>query len=141
MMKRIISLTLVVLMIAAMFVGCGSSSLEGTYKIKSINGKDLMSYFREQIAEMGGEDTEITDADVESFLKLMGIENVDEFVTFTFASDGTLKASVIGEEVTGTWTLDGEKLTMTIDGDDQTATFKNGEIAVNEEGMNMVLGK
>ncbi|MBQ1410558.1 MAG: lipocalin family protein [Oscillospiraceae bacterium] len=141
MMKRIISLTLVVLMIAAMFVGCGSSSLEGTYKIKSINGKDVMSFFREQIAESGEEDTEITDADVESFLKMMGIENVDEFVTITFASDGTLKASAIGEEETGTWTLDGEKLTMTIDGDDQTATFKNGEITVDMEGMNMVLGK
>ena len=78
MMKRIVSIALVVLMIAALFAGCsGSSSPEGTYKIKSINGKDVKSYFKESMGALAGEGEEITDEQIDAILALMGINNID----------------------------------------------------------------
>ncbi len=142
MMKRIVSIALVVLMIAALFAGCsGSSSPEGTYKIKSINGKDVKSYFKESMGALAGEGEEITDEQIDAILALMGINNIDEFVTFTLEEGGNFKASMMGEEQTGTWKLEGDKLTMTIDGDDATGTFKDGEITIEMEGESMVLAK
>ena len=106
MMKRIVSIVLVVLMIAALFAGCSSSSPEGTYKIKSINGKDLKTYFKESFGAMAEEGQEITDDQIEGFLKLMGINSMDEFVTFTLESGGTFKDGEI------TISVDGETMVL-----------------------------
>jgi hypothetical protein len=141
MMKRIVSIALVVLMIAALFAGCSSSSPEGTYKIKSVNGKDLKTYFKESFGALAEEGQEITDDQIEGFLKLMGINSMDEFVTFTLESDGTFKAAMMGEEETGTWKLEGDKITMTANGSDMTGTFKDGEITISVDGETMVLAK
>ena len=67
MMKRIVSLTLVILMVAALFVGCGSSdSVDGTYKLKAIDGKNVKEYFT-AIAEKGGQT-------LQTVLEYMGID-------------------------------------------------------------------
>ena len=135
-MKRIVSIALVILMVASLFVACsgsGSASPEGVYKIKTINGQSMKAYF----AEMFGS----TEDEVDSLLKLAGIENIDEYMTFTLKKDGVFTATVMGEEETGTWKLDGEKLTLTIEEDPMECTFKNGEITVDMNGEVMVLGK
>ena len=135
MMKRIVAITLVVIMVAALFVGCGSSSPEGLYRVKTMNGQSLKDAM---MAEMGSGATE---DQLNAFLQLMGIEKLEDIITFDLQSGGKVVASMMGEKTEGTWKVDGEKITITIDGDAQEGTFKNGEITIEEDGMKMVLAK
>ena len=139
-MKRIVSLTLVVLMVAALFVGCGSSdSLDGTYKLKAIDGKNVKEYFT-AIAEKGGKT-------LQTVLDFMGIDEntLDNLMTLVLKSDGTfsLNSKMDAEEKSydGTWTQDGDKLTLTMDNEPQEFTLKDGELTFAVDGMTMTLGK
>ena len=139
-MKRIVSLTLVVLMVAALFVGCGSSdSLDGTYKLKAIDGKNVKEYFT-AIAEKGGKT-------LQTVLDFMGIDEntLDNLMTLVLKSDGTfsLNSKMDAEEKSydGTWTQDGDKLTLTMDNEPQEFTLKDGELTLELKGMTMTLGK
>ena len=138
-MKRIVSLTLVVLMIAALFVGCGSDSVPGTYKLKKINDKSIKEFY-EEIAKAAGVD-----------LSTMGIDvnKMEDMITITLKDDGTaeMKGSFEMDEdaedqvATGTWTQDGDKVTITVDGKAQECTFKSGELTITESGMSMTFAK
>lgn len=139
-MKRIVSLILVVLMVAALFVGCGSSdSLDGTYKLKAIDGKNVKEYFT-AIAEKGGET-------LQTVLDFMGIDEntLDNLMTLVLKSDGTfsLNSKMDAEEKSydGTWTQEGDKLTLTMDNEPQEFTLKDGELTLELKGMTMTLGK
>ena len=139
-MKRIVSLILVVLMVAALFVGCGSSdSLDGTYKLKAIDGKNVKEYFT-AIAEKGGET-------LQTVLDFMGIDEntLDNLMTLVLKSDGTfsLNSKMDAEEKSydGTWTQEGDKLTLTMDNEPQEFTLKDGELTFAVDGMTMTLGK
>ncbi|MBQ6432174.1 MAG: lipocalin family protein [Oscillospiraceae bacterium] len=138
MMKRIISLALVVLMVAALFVGCGSSAPanpEGTYKVKSIDGKSVKDYLKESFE---AED----DTDIDSVLSFLGLDNLEDFMTLTLETDGSFSMSFMGGEETGTWKLSGNKLTLTnSDGEEGEATFKSDDIVIDMDGEEMVLGK
>ena len=139
MMKRIVSLTLVVLMVAALFVGCGGgdSNPVGTYSFKSINGKSLEDYFADY-----KDQAEAAGMDFDALLALMGIDlsHPEEFMKLELMEGGkltlTAKMSVAEETKEGTWELNGDKLTMTVDGDPQECTFKNGEITMTMDGEN-----
>ena len=135
MMKRIVSITLVVLMIAAMFVGCGSSSPEGLYKIKTVNGKSMMDSLKEEAGD------EMTEEQIKALLSFLGIDNIEEAITFELKADGTLSVKMMGEESTGTWKVEGDKITMTIDGDSVTGTYASGKITVKMDDQEMVLAK
>ena len=134
-MKRILSVTLVVLMAVALFVGCASkpAATDGVYKIKTVNGKEMTAYLTEELDGAA--------VDVEAKLKLFGIEKLEDYMTFALNEDGTLTVSVMGEESVGTWKLDGEKLTLTLDGETMEGTYQNDEITVEMDGDTMVLGK
>ena len=140
-MKRVVSLMLVVLMIAAIFVGCGSSGSsgdvgnpEGLYKIKSVNGKSVKEYFKSE--------TGVTnDSDIDLALAYLGIDSLDNLITFELRSGGKLVASMMGQSVEGTWKLNGNKVIMTVDGESSEATFKNGELIVENDGQKMVLAR
>ncbi len=138
MMKRIVSIALVVLMVAALFVGCGGSvsaeDVPGTYKVKTVNGKDLKDYFLESF-EMESED------DLDSVLGLLGIDSLEDFMVFNLDADGSFTASAMGEDLEGTWKLDGSKVILTAEGEDQEATFKNGNLVIDMDGDEMVLSK
>ena len=165
MMKRIVSLTLVVLMIAALFVGCSSDSgsPEGTYKLKKINGKSPKDFFTEMMSEMlkaFGAEGDVLDAAME---ELTGkLDQLGDLMTVELKADGTVEMKSKmdaamsedeeseGEVSTGTWKQDGDKITFTLtdaDGKSETVegTFKGGEITLSEgegdEAMTMVLGK
>ncbi len=140
MMKRIVSLTLVILMVAALFVGCGSSdSVDGTYKLKAIDGKNVKEYFT-AIAEKGGET-------LQTVLKFMGIDenSLDNLMTLVLKSDGTFsmnsKMDTEEKSYDGTWKQEGDKLTLTIDNEPQEFTLKDGELSFTTDGMTMTLGK
>ena len=140
MMKRIVSLTLAVLLIAALFAGCGSS-LEGTYKLKMINDKPVKEFI-ENLASTTG-------VSMEDALENFGVKSVEELenaMTITLKSDNTLeyKTTMEGDDDsgTGTWKQDGEKITMTIDGEEQEFTLKDGMLEWNLAGlMKITLGK
>ncbi|MBQ1756443.1 MAG: hypothetical protein IIZ96_06825, partial [Oscillospiraceae bacterium] len=52
-------------------------------------------------------------------------------------SDNTVEIKAFAIKMTGTWALDGETLTITMDQDGEsqsiTGTFANGEIVIGEE--------
>lgn len=140
MMKRILSLALVVVMVAALFVGCGSSdSVEGTYKLKAIDGKNIKDYYTE-MAEKSGET-------LETVLKSMGVEetDLDNLMTLTLNADGSAamnsKMDVEEKSYDGTWKQEGDKITVTVDNDPQEFTLKDGEITAKFGDMTLTLGK
>ncbi len=153
MMKRIVSLTLVVLMVAALFVGCGSSKPEGTYKVKTMNGKEPEAYYREEIQKKLPEGTELTDELFKKGLEEAGLsaDKLDEYMTLVFEND-TVKLLAMGVELgSGTWKQDGEKLTLTMKSENEEkadsadCTFKDGEITMDmgdeEDPMKIVFAK
>lgn len=130
-MKRIVSLTLVVLMIAALFVGCGSDSVPGTYKLKKINDKGVKEFFD----------------DLGMDLSTLGVDasKLEDMMTMTLKDDGTAEIADNmegdGKTVTGTWKQDGDKVTISADGKDMEFTFKSGALTytVEESGMKMTM--
>lgn len=141
-MKRFVSLMLVVLLVATLFVGCSSgasSSPEGTYKIKSIDGKDLKTYFTDSLKEQG-----IAEEDFDSMLGLMGLsmDTLSDFMTITLNKDGTVTMDAMDEDATtGTWKLEGDQLTISADGEDMVFTYSGNEIVAEIEGQKMILSK
>lgn len=140
-MKRIISLTLAVLLIAALFVGCGSTPA-GVYTLKTINGSSVKEYYT-AAAEAEGIDIdkllELIDIDLEHPENMMQIELKDDGSVAFKSNFGDAK------EGTGTWKQEGDKLILTMDGEDQTIDYKNGEMTLElgnaEKPMTVVLGK
>ena len=160
-MKRIISLTLAVLLIAALFAGCAGSKADspvGTYVIKTINDKSVKDYFTEAF----GAASEESGFDMSALLTLMGIDldHPEDLMQITLKEDGTVEftskldeigEAEEGEEVegeekeTGTWKQDGDKIIISADGEDTELGYKNGELTMTteEDGetMSMVLTK
>lgn len=130
-MKRIVSLTLVVLMIAALFVGCGSDSVPGTYKLKKINDKGVKEFFD----------------DLGMDLSTLGVDasKLEDMMTMTLKDDGTAEIADNmdgdGKTVTGTWKQDGDKVTISADGQDMEFTFKSGALTytAEESGIKMTM--
>ena len=60
-------------------------------------------------------------------------------MSYTFKEGGELevKGEMMGESnsTTGTWSLDGSTITMTIEGSSQTATFADGKITMEDQGQ------
>lgn len=162
MMKRIVSITLVVIMVAALFVGC-STSVEGKYKLKTINDKEPKAFFTEMMTQMmtafGMEGEELDKA-----VKEMNdsLDKLGDLLTIELKADGVMEmksemdaAMDVGEEgeegeeskpesVTGTWKQDGETITLTYPGekDEETGevkdtvlkgTLKDGKLTITEE--------
>lgn len=140
-MKRILCITLTILMIAALFAGC-SSGPEGTYKVKTIGGEEYSQYVDFMVGLMsafGGDEMKVDADQMKSMLEKAG--------SFTLKSDGVVEQFDVNEDdwtettKTGTWKLDGEKLTITVDGKTMEGTLKDGEITITKDGKTVVLGK
>jgi len=133
MMKRIVSLTVAVLLIAALFAGC-SSGPEGTYKVKTIDGEEYSKYVDMLVGLMtafGGDEMKVDADQMKSMLEKAG--------SFTLKSDGVVEMFDVNEEdwtetsKTGVWKLDGEKISITIEGKTMEGTLKDGEITITEK--------
>lgn len=61
-------------------------------------------------------------------------------MTLTLAEDGSASFLMPGAETasTGSWTLDGEKITVTIDDSPVDGTYADGQITLGDENMSMV---
>ena len=119
-MKRVIALTMAVLMIAALLVACGGP--EGKYVVKSIDGKTVDEAIKES-AEAAG-------MSVDDMLKQMGINSADEIVTLELKSDGTavMEVKMFSTTKEGKWEKNGDKITITIDDQPANFTLKGNEL-------------
>lgn len=134
-MKRIISISLVVLMLAALLVGCGSSDSAdptGNYVVKSIDGKTIDEAFEEAAKAAGSIN--------EAYLELLQIDKPEEIMTIAIKSDGTavIGGAFVGTELSGTWKQDGDKVSITVTGatgETETSefTFKDNELTSKED--------
>ena len=119
-MKRVIALTMAVLMIAALLVACGGP--EGKYVVKSIDGKAVDEAIKES-AEAAG-------MSVDDMLKQMGINSVEEIVTLELKNDGTavMEVKMFSTTKEGKWEKNGDKITITIDDQPSNFTLKGNEL-------------
>lgn len=138
-MKRIVSLALVVLLIAALFVGCGNSSVEGTYLIKSMGGVAVEDMFKEEAGE---------DFDLDAILSMFKVSSLGELITMEIKADGTVTMKnameLESEEdatMSGTWKQEGDKVSITIDGETQEFTLNGSELSGGEGEETMVFVK
>ncbi len=134
-MKRIATLSLVILFIFALVTGCAglpsASSAAGTYVTKAVNGTDVDDYFKQELGD-----------DAESYYELLGIESFSEFLIMELKADGTAVVTSMAEEAqTGTWTQSGNTITVTIDGEAQDCTINGNEITIGLEGEQLTLVK
>lgn len=145
-MKRILSILLIALLVCGCFVGCSGSGSSGgsggsgdgfvgTYYPKTINGKGVRDFYMEQAQQYG--------LDLATFLSYSGLTEatLDKFEVLEFRQDGTGKLTTPQESMDFTWTLDGEKLTLKVDGATETYTYKNGQVTIESMGVTVVFGK
>ncbi len=122
-MKRIITTLLMIATLMILCVGCGKSKdVSGTYKISSIGGQSVAD-LQKQYDDAG-----------------MDVKIADMF-KLELKSDGTFTMEYAGESESGTYKVDGEKISMTIDGDTQEGTIKDGKITLGEGDDSMVFSK
>ena len=136
-MKRFISLAVIALMLVALFAGCGNSSPVGKYVIKTIDGQSPEDAYKAVLEEYG------EGASIDELLEVAGISSLDEMVTFEFKEDGTMTSTLAMEEETleGTWTQDGDKLTITMDGESEEFKINGKELSCNMDGQEYVFIK
>ena len=126
-MKKI-ALLMVLVLTVALFAGCSGSDsgAAGTYELVSIKEDDM---------NMSGED-------LKAFGEMMGVKG--SLITMELTSDGKAKiTSSFMEEVAGegTYTLDGNKITVTIDNSPISGTVDGGKITLSDENLEMVFEK
>ena len=104
------------------------NNIVGIYHVSKINGQTLEEYVADAAKQSGVE--------VETYLAQNGIE-LENYMPMTVRSDNTVEIKAFAIKMTGTWALDGETLTITMDQDGEsqttTGTFANGEIVIGEE--------
>ena len=104
------------------------NNIVGIYHVSKINGQTLEEYVADAAKQSGVE--------VETYLAQNGIE-LENYMPMTIRSDNTVEIKAFAIKMTGTWALDGETLTITMDQDGEsqsiTGTFANGEIVIGEE--------
>ena len=144
-MKRIFSLVLAVLLVAALFAGCELlSSPAGTYVVQTINGKSVKDYYTTAAKEEYG-------IDVTGLLTLLGIDldHPEELMSIVLKEDGAVeyKSGLLGDMKadSGTWKLEGGKLFLTFSGETRELEYRNGKITVelgsSGKPMTVVLGR
>lgn len=124
-MKKL-ALVLAVLVLALSVVGCGKggSGVAGnTYAFKTIEGEGL-----EELEEMGIDYAEMMKGTELAFDKNGG-------VVFTVAAFGQ------SETEEGTYTQDGNKVSITIEGDTQVAEVSGKKLTLESDGMKMIFEK
>ena len=121
-MKRTLSILLAAVLLLGLLTACGSKTDPnvGVYKLESMSGITV-----EEFAEMMGED----------------VETAKDFMSVELKADGKATFVSDGEPAEVTWKLEGDKLTLTADGDTLEGTLKDGKITLGLEGEELVLAK
>ena len=123
-MKRIIALTMAVLMIAALLAGC--SGPEGKYVVKTIGGTEVKEALEQSLTQSGSEMT------LDEYMKKVDVESADEIITIELKSDGTaILATALYETKTeqeGKWEKNGDTIKITIENEVSEFTLKGNEL-------------
>jgi len=131
-MKRIISLILVALLVAALFVGCSKSDPVGTYKI------DMDSMIEAKKKE-SGELKDKSNEEIKDLLKQTGMS--EDAFGLEIKDDGKFTIDFAGDKEEGTWKLDGSKITLTVDNDPLECDYEDGKITMDMGGTTLIFVK
>lgn len=136
-MKRIGSILLAIFLLAALFAGC-SYTVEGSYQLKSINGKNVKEYFSELATREG--------IDFDTLMDSMNAntDTLGDMMTLTLNADGSASFSsrLKSDEVkTGSWKQTEDKITVTLGNSSLEFTRKNGQLSGTVDGLNVTLAK
>jgi hypothetical protein len=135
-MKRIVSLTLAILLIAALFVGCDSTpSAEGFYVIKTLNGMDVETALARSMGKSSLSGRELSEA-----LRIVGADSLEEAFTLELKSDHTcvykgIDKNGLSQTLFGRWSQSGS----TIEFNNGKGTFQNGELTIKLDGRELVM--
>lgn len=132
-MKRIISIAAVLVLMAALLVGCGASNPVGKYVVKSMDGQPVQEYFNAMVEEEG--------VTLDAVLSSLGIKAVEEVMTLEIKDGGKFVLNAMGDESEGEWKQDGSKITLTMDGDPLDVTLNGNEISMDADGTKVVFVK
>ena len=120
-MKKIIATIFMITTLMILCVGCGKD-VSGTYKISSFGGQSV--------------------ADLQKTYDEMGInQNIADMMTIELKSDGTFTMKLDTETENGTYEVDGEKISLTVDGDTQEGTIKGDTLTIGSGNDEMVFKK
>lgn len=143
-MKRTLCIVLTLLLALSLFAACSKSgsstggsganleptlkNVSGSYNLKSLNGKDVKSALREAYGE----------EDYKDFLEYFHLDenNLNDFLKMTLKEDGSCTIEEAGMTGSGTWKLEGDKVTITIDGETEVGTWSNGILTINAPNDN-----
>ena len=122
-MKRIITTILMIATLMILCVGCGKGKdVSGTNKLKSLAGMSV--------------------ADLQKQYDDMGIDiKVEDMMVIELKSDDTFTMKSDSDSQSGTYKLDGEKISLTINGDTEEGTLKSGTLTIGSGNEEMVFEK
>ena len=111
-------------------------NIVGSYVLVEMNGQTLEEMIADAAADSGMTADDFLDA-----MKEVGMD-FENLIVLEIHEDGTCKmTSMADDSEEGTWSLDGDQVTITFDGDDATGTFADGKISLSEEDTTMVFAK
>ncbi|MCI9068947.1 MAG: DUF4923 family protein [Lachnospiraceae bacterium] len=124
MKKRVAVLMLAVVMTVLALAGCGGG------------GKDspvVGAWKATEVEAMG------VNVKVDEYLKQMGMDDMK--MDMDIKSDGKFSMDLMGQQAEGTWKYSGSTLTLTVDGEDAKAEYKDGKITMEESGVKIIFEK
>ena len=117
---KVFALTLTLAALLLALTGCGEkkNTLGGTYVPGTVIAGDGSEQSYDDYIKEGLERTGLLEGS-EEYESLKSLTNI----TYTFEGDGKMTAAMMGMTVEGTYTLEGEQLTMTVNGQDTVGTY------------------
>ena len=118
------------------------ANVYGTYKLESVNGVDIATYFLEEMKKSLGEEY-AEKMDMEEILAMSGftMADLENLVTITINEDGTAVVGAMEEYSSGTWEKKGNKIVVTVDGEAMEFSYENGRLHIEEDGDRLVLSR
>ena len=124
MKKRVAVFMLAVVMAVLALAGCGgkkdASPVVGTWKATEVEAMGV-------------------NVKVDEYLEQMGMGDMKMEMSIT--DDGKFSMDMAGQQVEGTWKFSGSTLTLTAEGSDLDAEYKDGKITVDESGVKVIFEK
>ena len=133
MKKFTIALILILALAVGILAACGDTQADpsGKYVLKSMDGQPVEEYFKSMLGE-----------DVDLALQMFGISSFEELMTVELKADGSAAVTMAGQGSSSVaWEQDGDKITVTVDGEPATFILQGNELSFQEDGESMVFVK
>ena len=118
--KKFLAITMIAAMMLGLVACGGGSSISGTFKVASVDGKTVEDTVKEYT---------------------MSASDIEDLMVLEFGSGDSVTVKSAGESKTGTYKLDGDKLSITVDNETEDFTYSNNEITMESDGSKIVLKK